>query len=284
MTTPGPSAVPTPSPTDPSAADTPPAARPPAPEHTQKPAPQAPQGAHALVIVAHPDDADFGAAGTLATWADEGFDTTLLVVTRGDQGGLEDEDMTAQTQRREAEQRAASAVVGVRDVRFLDGFRDGWLEPTFELQKEIVRVIREVRPARVLTQSPERNWDRLFSSHPDHMAVGEATVRACYPAAENPHAWPELVSELGLAAFKVPEIWIMGHPEPNHAVDITDTFERKVEALHQHVSQVGFLPAGALETRLRTWAEASARAAGLPQGRLAEVFKRVWVNAAPPGN
>nr|NLD40231.1 PIG-L family deacetylase [Actinomycetales bacterium] len=243
-----------------------------------------PSRSHALVVVAHPDDADFGAAGTLATWTDEGWDVTLLVVTRGDQGGLADEDMTVVTARREAEQRAASAVVGVSDVRFLDGFRDGWLEPTFELQKEIVRVIREVQPERILTQSPERNWDRIFSSHPDHMAVGEAVVRASYPAAENPHAWPELVTEERLPAFKVPELWLMAHPSADHAVDITDTFERKVESLHQHVSQVGFLPEGDLAARLRAWAEDAARRAALPDGRLAEMFRRVYINAAPPGN
>lgn len=241
-----------------------------------------PSHSRVLVIVAHPDDADFGAGGTLAKWTDEGWEVTLLVVTRGDQGGLADEDMSAQTARREAEQRAASAVVGVSDVRFLDGFRDGWLEPTFELQKEIVRVIRQVQPQRILTQSPERNLDRIFSSHPDHMAVGEAVIRASYPAAENPHAWPELVTKERLAAYKVPEVWLMGHPSPDYAEDITETIDRKIEALHQHVSQVGFMPEGALEESLRTWAAAAGWEAGLPEGRLAERFRRVYINAAPP--
>ena len=151
--------------------------------------------------------------------------------TRGDQGGAPDEDMSLMTARREEEQRAASAELGVTDVRFLDGYRDGWLEPSHSLQRDIVRVIRQVRPDRILTQSPERNWDRLFASHPDHLAVGEATIRAVYPASENPHAWPELVTEEGLAPYKVPEVWLMGHHTQTVTVDITDVFEKKVAAL-----------------------------------------------------
>ncbi|MDO5494800.1 MAG: PIG-L deacetylase family protein [bacterium] len=279
MSTPGPSAFPDDAPV-PSAAPSPSEAPPPVlPDDAPSPS-AAPS--RALVVVAHPDDADFGAAGTLATLTDDGVEVTLLVVTRGDQGGAEEEDMSGQTARREAEQRAASAVVGVDDVRFLDGFRDGWLEPTFELQKEIVRVIRQVRPGFIVTQSPERNWERIFASHPDHMAVGEAVIRAVYPAAENPHAWPELVSEHRLPAYKVPEVWLMAHPEPNHTVEITGVFERKVEALRAHASQVGGMPEGALEERLRGWAEVTAQAAGLPEGSLAEAFRRVWINAIPP--
>lgn len=234
----------------------------------------------ALVIVAHPDDADFGSAGTLATWVGEGLKVTLLVVTRGDQGGGEAEDLTTLTERREAEQRAASAVLGITDVRFLDGYRDGSVEPSFDLQRDIVRVIRDVKPTRILTQSPERNWRHLYRSHPDHMAVGEATVRATYPAAENPHAWPELVTEEGLAPHKVQELWLSGHPSPNHAVDVTDAVEAKIEALTCHASQVGGMPEGALATRVRSAARDEAERMGLPAGSLAESFLRVVVNPA----
>ena len=232
----------------------------------------------ALVVTAHPDDADFGAAGTIALWAAEGVEVTVLVCTRGDQGGAPEEDMSTMTSRREAEQRAASAELGVTDVRFLDGYRDGWMEPSYALQRDITRVIRQVRPHRILTQSPERNWDRLFASHPDHLAVGEATVRASYPAAENPHAWPELVTEEGLEPFKVPEIWLMGHPAPTVTVDITDVFETKVAALRQHVSQVSGMPGDALRTTLWTWGTTIAAQSGLPEGRAAEAFRRVVVN------
>ncbi|WP_229120098.1 PIG-L deacetylase family protein [Enemella evansiae] len=221
----------------------------------------------ALVVVAHPDDADFGVAGTIAGWTDAGIEVTVLCCTRGEQGARPDADIEAIPALRETEQRAASAELGVSDVRFLDGHRDGWLVPGFDLQRDILRVLREVRPQRVVTQSPDRNWDRLQSSHPDHLAAGEAAVRACYPASENPFAWPEL----GLDPWHVGEIWVMGHPEPNHAVDITDRFDRKLAALKQHVSQTGHR--AELETFLRRGSGMMAARMGLPEGRLAELFR-----------
>lgn len=224
----------------------------------------------ALVVVAHPDDADFGASGTIAGWTDAGIEVTLLCCTRGDQGGR-DETLSAQMPViREQEQRAASAVLGVTDVRFLDGHTDGWLEPSWALQRQILEVIREVRPQRVLTQSPERVYQRLQASHPDHLAAGEATVRAVYPAAENPFAWPELV-EQGLAPWHVGELWLMAHPQATHAVDITDRFDRKVAALQAHASQTGHMGEG-LETMLRGWARLNAQAFQVGDGRLAETF------------
>ena len=147
----------------------------------------------ALVVAAHPDDADYGAAGTLAGWTDAGIAVTLLVCTRGEQGGFDETPRADMPAIREREQRAASAILGVDDVRFLDGWSDGWLEPSWDLQRAIVEVIRDVRPRRVLCQSPQRIFQRMQASHPDHLAAGEATVRAVYPAAENPFAWPELV-------------------------------------------------------------------------------------------
>jgi LmbE family N-acetylglucosaminyl deacetylase len=224
----------------------------------------------ALVVVAHPDDADYGAAGTLAAWADAGIEVTLLLCTRGEQGGFDDTPRDQMPAIREAEQRAASAVVGVHDVRFVDGHSDGWLEPGWELQREIVRVLRDVRPQRVLTQSPERWYDRLQASHPDHLAAGEATVRAVYPASENRFAFPELFEE-GLGPWHVGELWLMAHPQTGHPVDITDTFSRKVKALQQHASQTAHLGDG-LETMLRAWAVGNAATAGLAEGRLAEGF------------
>ena len=156
------------------------------------------------------------------------------------------------------------------DVRFLEGHSDGWLEPGWELQRQIVRVIRAVRPQRVLIQSPERWYDRLQASHPDHLAAGEAAIRAVYPAAENRFAFPELLEE-GLEAWHVGEVWVMAHPEMTHTVDITDTFARKVKALQQHTSQTAHL-GDELETMLRGWSAALAANAGLEQGRLAEAF------------
>ena len=128
---------------------------------------------------------------------------TYLLCTYGDQGGFDDTPREQMPAIREAEQRAAAAAVGVSDVRFLTGYRDGWLEPTFDLQRDICRVIRQVRPQRVLTQSPDRFWDRIGASHPDHLAAGEATVRAVYPAARNPFSWPELIEDEGLQPWTV---------------------------------------------------------------------------------
>ncbi len=230
----------------------------------------------ALVVAAHPDDADFGAAGTVAGWVDAGIAVTLLVCTRGDQGGFDDTPREEMPRLREREQRAASAELGVTDVRFLDGFRDGWLEPTWELQHQIVRVLRDVRPRRVLCQSPNRILQRLQASHPDHLAAGEATVRAVYPASENRFAWPELLEE-GLEPWHVTELWLMAHAESPHVVDITDRFDRKVEALRAHASQTGHLGDG-LASMLRGWNSGNAARAGLAAGRLAEIFAVSRIN------
>lgn len=225
-----------------------------------------------LVIAAHPDDADFGAAGTIAGWARSGIAVTLLCVTHGEQGARPDADISAIPALREGEQRAASGELGVTDVRWLEGFRDGWVEPSFELQRAIVEVIRDVRPQRVLCQSPERNYERLHASHPDHLAAGEAAIRACYPAAENPFAWPDIQ----LQYWHVGEIWLMAHPEPDHVVDITDDFPRKVAALRAHSSQTGHTVG--LADMLAGWGASAARHMGLPEGRLAEMFKVIRLN------
>lgn len=230
----------------------------------------------ALVVTAHPDDADYGAAGTIAGWVDAGMEVTLVLCTRGEQGGFDETPRSQMPAIREREQRAASAELGVSDVRFLDGWSDGWLEPTYDLQRAIVRVIREVRPRRVLTQSPKRLYQRLQASHPDHLAAGEATVRAVYPAAENRFSWPELIDQ-GMPPWRVTELWLMAHDESPHAVDITDRFDRKLRALQAHVSQTAQLGDG-LEQRLRDWNTGNAALAGLAGGRLAELFAVSRIN------
>lgn len=231
----------------------------------------------ALVVAAHPDDADFGAAGTIAGWVKAGIAVTILLCTRGEQGGFDDTARDQMPVIREREQRAASGELGVTDVRFLDGFSDGWLEPGWDLQRAIVRVIRQVRPQRVCCQSPQRMLQRLQASHPDHLAAGEATVRAVYPAAENRFAWPELITDEGLEPWKVTELWLTAHAEISHVVDITDTFDAKVRALQSHVSQTAHQGAG-LEEMLRGWNARNAAVGGLPEGRLAEVFAVTRIN------
>lgn len=226
-----------------------------------------------LCVAAHPDDLDFGASGTIAGFVEAGLEVTYLLCTRGEQGGFDDTPREQMPAIREREQRDAAAAVGVKDVRFLDGFRDGWLEPDHALQKEIVRVIRQVRPDRMLIQSPERNWARIGMNHPDHLASGEAAIRAVYPASRNPFAYPELLEDEGLEPWTVREVWIMGHPGADHAVRIDDTFDRKVAALRAHVSQTSHMED--LEKMLRQWGSLVAQNAGLPEGSLAEMFKVV---------
>jgi LmbE family N-acetylglucosaminyl deacetylase len=226
-----------------------------------------------LCVAAHPDDLDYGAAATIAGWAESGIEVTYLLCTRGEQGGFDDTPREQMPELREREQREAAAAIGVRDVRFLDGYRDGWLTPTIELQRDIVRVIRQVRPDRMLIPSPERNWKRIGASHPDHLAAGEATISAVYPAARNAFAFPELLEEEGLQPWTVREVWLMADPNPNHAVRIEKTFERKVTALRCHASQTGHLEH--LEDTLREWAERAATLLHQPEDSLAEVFRVV---------
>jgi LmbE family N-acetylglucosaminyl deacetylase len=222
-----------------------------------------------LCVFAHPDDVDFGAAGTVARWVDEGLEVAYLLVTRGDAGGFDDTPRERMPVIREAEQRAAAAAVGVKQVEFLDGYADGTLAPTVALRKEISAAIRRFQPDRVLTSSPLRRWDRLAGpSHPDHLAVGEATTCAIYPDARNPFAFPDLLAA-GLEPWTVREVWYNGGPSPDHPVDITDRYPRKLAALRAHATQTSHMD---LDTVLRTRLAAVAEAAGLPAGRLAEAF------------
>lgn len=224
-----------------------------------------------LCVAAHPDDLDYGAAGTVAGWTDAGLAVTYLLCTRGDQGGFDDTPREQMPALREAEQRAAAAEVGVTDVRFLDGFRDGWLEPSHDLVRAIVRVIRQVRPERMLIPSADRMWDRIGASHPDHLAAGEAAIRAVYPAARNAFAFPELLEDEGLEPWTVREVWLMAHPVADHPVDVTDTFDRKIAALRQHVSQTRHM-GDRLQEMVHGWQTMTAQRLGLPEGRLAEAF------------
>ena len=222
-----------------------------------------------LVVTAHPDDVDFAAAGSVATWTAQGIEVAYCIATDGDAGGSDRSiprtDMAAI---RREEQLEAARVVGVTDVTFL-GFPDGRVAADLELRAAIARVIRIVRPDRVVCQSPERNWERIYASHPDHLATAEATACAVYPDARNPFAFPELLAE-GLEEHTVPEMWIMATERANRVVDATDSYERKLAALRSHRSQVG--EGEHLDELLRSWMSGTALAAGLPEGRLAEAF------------
>lgn len=223
-----------------------------------------------LVITAHPDDVDFGAAGTVATWTDAGIDVVYCIVTDGDAGGSDASvsrpDMTVL---RRAEQTAAAKCVGVTDLRFL-GYRDGYVEPTIALRKDLTRIIRQVRPDRVLTSSPDRNYARVQASHPDHRAVGTSALDAVYPDARNQFAFPELLAEENLEPWTVREVWLMASPQADQYVDVTETFDKKLAALRAHESQTAEME---LEKLLRMWLSRQASLANLPEGRLAEAFQ-----------
>ena len=226
-----------------------------------------------LVVTAHPDDVDFGFAGSVAVMTDAGIEVVYCLVTDGDAGGSETGvDRADMAPMRRDEQRAAAAIVGVHDVHFL-GYPDGRVEATLELRRDITRVIRTVRPDRVMTQSPDRSWDRIYASHPDHLATGEAAVCAVYPDARNRWAHPELVDE-GYEPWTVDALWLgIGRDSASHYVDITTAVDRKIEALLSHKSQ---LPdPDATETMVRSWTGAIAQVAGLPEGRAAEAMRVV---------
>ncbi|MGJ9424716.1 PIG-L deacetylase family protein [Nesterenkonia halotolerans] len=191
-----------------------------------------------LAFGAHPDDIDFGAAGTIAGLTASGVEVTVCLLTSGDAGGFElGRDSAEMARLREVEQREASALLGVHDVIVLDE-RDGFVRPTDELVGKIVRVMRQVRPEVVISPHPERAWDRLQKSHPDHMACGEAVVRAAYPYVENPFAYPELQAA-GLEAFKIRHLLLTTVPQHqvNLRLDVTGQEAVKMAALRQHFSQ-----------------------------------------------
>ena len=226
-----------------------------------------------LVITAHPDDVDFGAGGTVARLTDAGVDVVYCLVTDGDAGGS---DLTTtadqRAQLRRAEQRAAAQVLGVSELHFL-GHLDGSVTYSLGLRRDLARVIRMVRPDRVLCQSPERNLDRIYASHPDHLAAGESALAAVYPDARNPFAYPELLDSEGLEPHTVPEVWLMAGLEGNIAVDTTEVIDAKISALRCHASQIS--DPDRLAEMNKDWGRLTARSAGLGKKRTAEAFRRV---------
>ena len=214
-------------------------------DHTWRPA-------RFMIIVAHPDDADFGPAGTAARWIDAGSEGWLVCCTSGDQGGEDpDADPLDLAALREAEQRAAAAIVGYAGVTFLHQ-PDGALANDLALREQLVREIRTFRPDAVLTNDP----DTLFYkgggiNHTDHRAAGIAAVDAVYPAARNPMAFPWLARS-GVAAHKVRRVYLFWSDRSDTWVDVSATLERKVDALRAHASQIR--EPDRLAERIRAWA------------------------------
>jgi LmbE family N-acetylglucosaminyl deacetylase len=230
-----------------------------------------------LVVTAHPDDVDFGAAATVATLTDAGATVTYCLVTDGEAGGRDREMPRADmAQLRREEQTAAAKHVGVDQLVWL-GRPDGRLVPDLDLRLAITRVIRTVRPQLVITQSPERVLERIIGSHPDHLATGEATLCAVYPDSRNPFAFPELLEIEGLEPWDVPEIWVMAFAGTTgaHSIEVTASIDRKIAALLAHESQ--HVNPAAMADLVRGWMTENAEAAGLAEGTSAEVFRVITI-------
>jgi LmbE family N-acetylglucosaminyl deacetylase len=225
-----------------------------------------------LGIFAHPDDAEFSCGGSAAFWADQGAEITYVVVTNGAAGSNEpNTDLAELVKVREAEQRAACDVLGVKNLIFL-GYADGTLQPTIELRRELTRIIRQFRPDRVVTGDPTAVfYGAEYINHPDHRAAAEAAVYAVFPSAVTRPIFPELLAE-GYEPHQVKEVYISGSLEnANVFVDISTTIERKIEALRCHKSQLD--PGDGLW--VREWATETGKKADLQYAEAFRVMKLV---------
>lgn len=227
----------------------------------------------AMVVVAHADDAEFGCSGTVAKWCAEGLEVVYVLCTDGSKG-TSDRDITSEqlSEIRAKEQIAAGKVLGLKDVALL-GYPDAYLEPTLDLRRDIAREIRRHRPDIVITTYPMRNLDGSGwgVGHPDHIAAGEATLAAIFPTARDHLTFPELLEE-GFDTHKVSEAWIMGHPDPDHWVDVTDHMDTSINALLEHKSQIGDRPADEMREMMKTGRRNRALGKGIEH---AESFRRI---------
>ena len=192
-----------------------------------------------LGVFAHPDDPEFFAGGTFAKWAQDGAEITFVIATSGDKGSA-DPDMTHErlAEMREEEERQAAAALGVNDVVFLR-YKDGELFPTLELRRDITRLIRMKKPNVVVTLDPTVYWRGTRSiNHPDHRAIGAATLEAVFPTARDRLNFLEHEREEGLETHKVSTVYIAGAAEPTLTVDVTDAVDRQIESLRAHKSQI----------------------------------------------
>src|SRR5438034_4460466 len=191
-----------------------------------------------LGVFAHPDDPEFGAGGSMAKLAKDGANVTYVIVTDGSQGGEDPNQKDSElVSIRQREQRAAAKVLGIKRVEFL-GYKDGHLAPDLKLRRDIVRMIRKHKPELVITHIPGRLLDApMGGSHPDHIAVGEATFAAVYPDSRNPRAFRSLLKE-GFPAHVVKELWVPYWTSGDFFVDISSTLDSKMESLKKHKSQV----------------------------------------------
>ncbi|HUY98667.1 MAG TPA: PIG-L deacetylase family protein [Verrucomicrobiae bacterium] len=224
----------------------------------------------AMVIVAHPDDAEFGCSASVAKWVSQGITVTYVICTDGGAGSADPALTAADLPRlRAEEQERAAAVLGVAAVEFL-GRRDGELVADLTLRRDLTRMIRRHRPDRVVCQNAVRTYSNVYGNHPDHLAAGQAAMEAVYPTARNPLAFPDLLAE-GLGPHVVREVWVTGTDQPNHAEDVSGFVDRKIEALMQHRSQMGAEPDRVAE-RVRQRMQDAGRPSGVA---FAEAFRRL---------
>ena len=219
----------------------------------------------ALIISAHPDDSEFGAAGTAYLWTQEGWEFHYLICTDGSKG-TEDPEMTPDklVPLRQKEQREAVAIVGGKDVQFLD-FVDGELRYTPDFMREVVRAIRTIKPFAVFSHDPNQIVRNAFINHPDHRCAGEVALDAVYPIARNGPSFPELRDE-GLAPFSVSEVYLWTASDVNCEIDITDAMPKKLEALSKHKSQIADFD-GTAERVKKFWQN--------DEGRFVERFRKI---------
>ena len=225
-----------------------------------------------VVIVAHHDDIEFGAAGSIANWVQQGAEVVYVIVTDGSSGSNQPGVVRAElAETRKQEQIAAAAVVGVSKVHFL-GYLDGTLEPTLELRRDLTRILRAEKPDRVVCQDPTTVFAfDSYINHPDHRAAGEAAVYATFPSSETRPIFPELLEE-GLEPHKVKELYLTLTVNPTHFVDVSTTIAKKIDSLRAHVTQLGTdedFENGAYKWVME-WSSASGKMVGVEH---AEMFK-----------
>lgn len=241
--------------------------------------PPTPPVERVLVIVAHPDDIEFGMAGTIASWTDAGIAVTFCLVTDGAAGSNDPKTIREELiETRRREQTEAAAIMGVTDVRFL-GYADGTLQPTLELRRDLTRMIREVKPQRVVLMDPttilvQGPFPFDYINHPDHRASGEAALYAVFPSAETRPIFPELLAD-GFEPHHVNEVWMTIALQNNHYVDIASTYERKRAALLCHKSQLDESSIGFVDE----FDKEAGKQIGVER---AEAFRVMRFYAAPP--
>jgi LmbE family N-acetylglucosaminyl deacetylase len=233
-----------------------------------------------LIIAAHPDDIEFGAAGSAAVWSEAGAEITYCIVTDGAAGSNEREVIYEHlVQRRRDEQLRAAEIVGVKDVCFLD-YADGTLQPTLDLRRDLTRLIRQLRPNRVVFMDPTvmlvMNDGFDYINHPDHRAASEAALYAVFPSAETRPIFPELLEE-GLEPHHVDELYLMMSVHPNIAVDVSRVWERKIQALLSHQSQLD----ESVVEMVRGWDRQAGEAVGVEYAESFRVMR--FINATPSG-